>query len=165
MVCTGWRTSRSRSTTIGCGDAVVGAPEALVGEGLLAFAGVAPAQVLAIPVPQQFAEKVHAYTFPWGDRTNTRSKDLVDLVLLIETGPPDPGQVVEALQATFAARKTHLLPKTLAPPPDSWKADFAAMAAEAQLATTDYLQGFLVVDQFWNTLPWPAERSPESEQG
>jgi hypothetical protein len=138
---------------LGCGDPVVGEPEQLVGEGLLEFAGVGPALALAISCPQQFAEKIHAYTFPWGDRTNTRSKDLVDLVLLVETGPPEPIQARAALEATFAARNTHPLPKHLQPPPESWKTDFAAMAAEVRLSTTDYLEGYAVLASFWDTLP------------
>ena len=142
---------------VGCGDVVVGDPEPLTGEGLLSFAGIGPARVLAISRAQQFAEKIHAYTFPWTGRTNTRSKDLVDLVLLIETGPPEPSGVRAALEATFATRKTHPLPKSLPSPPEAWKADFAKMAAKAQLATTDYLEGFAVLLRFWGTLGYAGE--------
>jgi hypothetical protein len=138
---------------LGCGDALVGAPEALSGEGLLEFAGIGPPRVLAISRPQQFAEKVHAYTFPWNDRANTRSKDLVDLVLLIEQGPPEPAEVRRALDATFAARRTHRVPSSLPAPPEAWKAEFTAMAAEAQLSTTDYQEGFRRLARFWATLP------------
>lgn len=144
---------------VGCGDAVVGVPEVLTGEGLLEFAGVGPAQVLAIPRAQQFAEKVHAYTFPWTGRTNTRSKDLVDLVLLIETGPPNPGEVRRALAATFTTRDTHPLPEHLPPPPDSWETEFAAMATEVRLSTAKYREGFAVLTRFWETLPPAAERT------
>ena len=58
------------------GDAVVGAPERLTGDDLLGFAGIEPATVLAIAKAQQFAEKVHAYTFPWAGRVNTRHRAL-----------------------------------------------------------------------------------------
>jgi hypothetical protein len=138
---------------VGCGDALVGEPDVLTGEGLMEFAGIAPVRVLAIPRPQQFAEKVHAYTFPWSDRANTRSKDLVDMVLLIETGPPERSQVRRALEATFATRKTHPVPPALPAPPEVWRTEFAAMAAEARLSTTDYLEGFRILAQFWATLP------------
>jgi len=134
---------------VGVGDAVTGEPERLQGEDLLAFAGVPPAQVLAISRPQQFAEKVHAYTFPWADRTNTRTKDLVDLVLFIETGLDDP-RLGEAIRATFSTRNTHPVPTSLLPPPESWHDDFAVMAAEARLSTTDLLHGFAILDRFWN---------------
>lgn len=106
--------------------------------------------MLAIPKPQQFAEKAHAYTYPWGDRVNTRTKDLVDLVLLLERGTLDAAAVRAALQATFDTRGTHPLPKTLAPPPASWEADFKAMAEEAGLSTPAYLAAFSVLERFWS---------------
>ena len=135
---------------VGLGDAVVGEPERLAGDDLLDFAGLPPAVVLAIPRSQQFAEKLHAYTFPWSGRLNTRTKDLVDLVLLIERGPPDIGEIHGALAATFQTRNTHPLPDTLAPPPEHWKADFPGMAAEAGLSTHDYLAAFALLVAFWN---------------
>ena len=95
---------------VGCGDALVGEPERLTGDDLLWFAGVGPATVLAISKAQQFAEKLHAYTFPWSGRLNTRTKDLVDLVLLIELGRLEVGDIRSALLATFSARGTHPLP-------------------------------------------------------
>ena len=36
-----------------------------------------------ISAEQQFAEKLHAYTLPRLERVNTRTKDLIDMVLLI----------------------------------------------------------------------------------
>src|SRR5262249_6784320 len=104
---------------VGCGDAVVGAPEQLTGEDFLDFAGLEPATVLAIPKPQQFAEKAHAYSFPWTGRLNTRTKDLVDLVTLIERDALDPKEIRAALAATFTTRHTYPLPRELSPPPDS----------------------------------------------
>ena len=96
---------------VGCGEArSVGEPERLTGDDLLWFAGVGPATVLAISKAQQFAEKLHAYTFPWSGRLNTRTKDLVDLVLLIELGRLEVGDIRSALLATFSARGTHPLP-------------------------------------------------------
>ena len=134
---------------VGLGDALVGEPERLVGEDVLDFLGVGPAVVFAIPKAVQFAEKVHAYTFPWGDRLNTRTKDLVDLVLLLERGTPNGFEIRAALAATFSTRKTHPLPVALSPPPDRWTSEFAAMAAEAGLSTTDCLDAFALLASFW----------------
>lgn len=50
---------------VGFGDAVIGEPERLTGDDLLDTAGLVPVVVLAISKTQQFAEKAHAYTFPW----------------------------------------------------------------------------------------------------
>jgi hypothetical protein len=116
---------------------------------MLAFAGIEPATALAITKPQQFAEKLHACTFPWAGRVNTRTKDLVDLVLLIERGEPNVEQIQEAIDVTFTTRGTHELPGTLPPPPESWKVEFVGMAIEANLSTTDYLGAFEVLEKFW----------------
>jgi|SRR6185312_1707249 len=134
---------------VGVGDAVVGTPERLTGDDLLGFAGIEPATVFAITKAQQFAEKFHAFTFPWTGRINTRTKDLVDLVLLIERGLPDVGQIRESLAATFVTRGTHDLPVALGPPPASWRNEFVGMAMEANLSTTDYLEAFKMLEQFW----------------
>jgi Nucleotidyl transferase AbiEii toxin, Type IV TA system len=136
---------------VGCGDALVGEPERLAGDDLLSFAGIPPAAVMAISKPQQFAEKLHAYTFPWAGRLNTRTKDLVDLVLLIERGSPDIARIRSALRATFAARGTHTLPTSLVPPPAAWAIDFPAMAIEAGLSTSDCFGAFSILEAFWTS--------------
>jgi hypothetical protein len=83
-------------------------------------------------------------------------------VLLIEAGPPEPVQVRRALEVTFATRNTHPLPASLASPPESWKTDFAAMASEAQLSTTDYLAAFAILTRFWEALrPGTGKRLPD----
>jgi hypothetical protein len=134
---------------VGLGDGVLGQPEILDGDDLLDFAGISPARAIAISQPQQFAEKVHAYTFPWGDRLNTRTKDLVDLVLLIERGRLEVDAVRQALLATFQRRGTHNLPTTLGPPPEEWKLEFAPMSEEAGLSTQEYLTAYSILSDFW----------------
>lgn len=135
---------------VGVGDPLFGEPEELLGDPILEFAGLAPARVFAIPKPQQFAEKVHAYTFPWQGRLNTRTKDLVDLVLLIERDELDHSLIRQALEATFEARGTHPLPASLPSPPTFWAKDFPKMAEEAGLSTQDHLEAFAALDQYWS---------------
>ncbi len=134
---------------VGIGDPLAGEPERLVGDDLLKFAGLEVATVLAIPKAQQFAEKVHAYTYPWEGRLNTRTKDLVDLVLLIERGLLDADSIRQALKLTFSARGKHPIPDTLPPPPALWAKDFPGMAEEAGLSTYDYLEAFSILNRFW----------------
>lgn len=135
---------------VGLGDAVFGEPDRLTGDDILGFAGIEPAVAFAIPRPQQFAEKVHAYTFPWSGRLNTRTKDLVDLVLLIERGPLGVDEVRDALRVTFATRGTHALPQFLPSPPSNWKIDFPGIAEEAGISVSDYVAAFVVLAEFWN---------------
>ncbi|RIK66089.1 MAG: nucleotidyl transferase AbiEii/AbiGii toxin family protein [Planctomycetota bacterium] len=135
---------------IGIGDVPTGQPERLIGEDVLAFAGVRPAEVLAIPKAQQFAEKIHAYTFPWTDRPNTRTKDIIDLIMLIQRDPPSPDSLRQALRLTFNRRGTHPLPTKLPKPPEAWQRDFELMAKETELPTRDMSEGFAIVERFWN---------------
>lgn len=135
---------------LGFGDAVTGAPETLMGEDFLAFVGIPPATVMAIPKAQQFAEKIHAYTYPWNDRPNTRVKDLVDMLLFIEKGLPSDDALRNAVHATFDIRKKHSVPAELLPPPETWQKDFASMAVEVELLTRDVQGAFAKLSEFWN---------------
>jgi hypothetical protein len=97
----------------------------------LGFAGIAAPVFRSIAIEEHFAQKLHAYTFPRTNRPpNTRVKDLVDLVLLIERGGMDRERLLRDVVDTFAHRATHALPPTLEPPPDFWRPTFATMAAE-----------------------------------
>jgi hypothetical protein len=136
---------------IGIGDALVGNPDTLSGDDILEFAAIEPATALAISKAQQFAEKLHAYTFPWSGRQNTRTKDLVDLVLLIERGRLKADEVRRAIEATFATRATHPVPSALPAPPANWADEFFGMAHEAGLQTTDYLAAFDRLLRYWTT--------------
>lgn len=138
---------------VGLGDAVISPPEWLVGRDLLAFAAIPPAQIAVLPLEQQFAEKCHAYSLPRGERTSSRVKDLVDLVLLLELGLPDPVLVGQALQATFARRQTHPLPEALPPPPGAWRAAYAALAAECGVREATVEAAFAIVSAYWRGLP------------
>jgi|SRR5690348_8725888 len=137
---------------VGVGDATGASPEWITGPDLLAFAGIPPAHIAAISREQQFAEKTHAYTLPRGERTNTRVKDLVDLVLLLRLRLPATDAVRAAIRATFARRATHPIPQTLEPPPAEWRASFDPLAAEVDLGVTTLDAAFDEVAAYWRTL-------------
>jgi hypothetical protein len=137
---------------IDIGDAVVGPPEWTVAEDLLDFAGIAPARVAMLPIQQHFAEKVHAYTLPWEGRPNTRVKDLVDLVLLLDIGLPENDQVLQAIQATFQRRGTHNIPTTLPTPPGLWQDIYKDLAAECGVRAKTLSDAFDVVEAYWGSL-------------
>jgi hypothetical protein len=135
---------------VGFGDVVVGVPEELIGEGMLRFAGVGPATVRAVPREVQFAEKIHAMTYPWPDRQSTRVKDLVDILVLIERGRMDAGLLRAAVQATFARRATHAVPIEVARVPDSWSAEFGALANEAGVGLDGIGAAMLTLRAYWD---------------
>ncbi|MBN1483392.1 MAG: nucleotidyl transferase AbiEii/AbiGii toxin family protein [Chloroflexia bacterium] len=141
---------------VGLGDAVLEQPDWVEGHALLDFADIDPARVALYPPAQHFAEKLHAYTFPWPDRENTRVKDLLDLVLLLHLGGLRPEQVRPALRATFAARRTHPLPRELPAPPESWSAAYAAQARELELPAATLPDAYAYLQDCWQR--WGLER-------
>lgn len=136
---------------LGAGDAVLEPLDHVTGEDWLGFAAIAPAVVPALSVEQHWAEKLHAYARPRDGRPNTRVKDLVDLVLLIERESLEPERVLASVEATFARRGTHDVPKELPAPPAAWERPFAALADECQLAHTP-ATAHAAVSRFWSSL-------------
>ena len=98
---------------VGIGDAVMEPLEVIEGRDWLGFAGIASPSLYMIPREQQFAEKLHAYTLPRQGAVNSRVRDLVDMVLLIQSATLTRNKVIEAIRVTFERRKTHRMPSTL----------------------------------------------------
>ncbi len=140
---------------------LVSTPEWITGSDLLAFAGIPPARIALLPPAQQFAEKLHTLTLPRSRGDNTRTKDLVDLTLLLELGLPEAPVVLRAVQATFARRQTHPLPVVLPPPPASWRVPYQHLAQACSLRWTTLEEGQAAVEAYWQQLRILADREKE----
>jgi hypothetical protein len=136
---------------VGIGDEVLEPLDVVTGRNWLDFAGVDPPSVPAISAEQQFAEKLHAYTLPRGVQVNTRTKDLVDMVVLIREEELDKYKTAAAIRATFSKRATHEVTHELSAPPPEWEAVFDALAKECGLSM-NLGEGFEVARQFTRTL-------------
>jgi hypothetical protein len=117
------------------GDPILGEPEVVAAEDVLAFAGIAPPMLRLYPIETHIAEKLHAYTMPRA-RPNSRVKDLPDLALLASAQELDARRVRAALEQTFAFRKTHALPGSVPAPAEAWRRPYEAMAREDELRWT-----------------------------
>ncbi len=136
---------------VGVGDEVLEPLDVVTGEDWLGFGGVVPPSLPIISAEQQFAEKLHAYTLPRGERVNTRTKDLIDTVLLIRGEKLDKDKTAAAVRATFLRRATHEVPNELDPPPAEWEPVFDALAKECGL-TMKLREGFELVHEFKKAL-------------
>ena len=132
---------------VSTGDVLREPFELLEGRDWLGFAGIAPSKMPAISREEQFAEKLHAYSLPREGRPNSRVKDLVDLLLLIESGTLDAERLRQSIQATFLRRNTHPVPASLGPPPETWAGPFAEMASKCGL-NQDLAAAFSRVAEF-----------------
>lgn len=124
-------------------------PDEINGSGILDFSGVPPKRFRTISLSQQVAEKVHAFTFPWKDRENTRVKDLVDLVLILEVSPPDhqdnpnrPGSGIQRQNYTPPSHQP-------APSAGFWANSYAASAKELRLTHTTTEDAIRFLGQYW----------------
>lgn len=118
----------------------------------LDFAGVDIRSVEIIDINCHAAEKFHALTQNYGDRSNTRVRDLVDLVLFLENDLLSVEGVRSAIIQTFTSRGTHKIPKTIADPPFAWGQGFTQIAADLDLAATDLSEAIHLVRSWWEHL-------------
>lgn len=117
---------------VGFVDSIHSTPDMVETSDLLAFAEIEPIRIPALPLPQHIAEKVHAYTRTYGPsgHESTRPKDLVDILLIASTAQVHAAQLHDALETTFRERAQRPLPRSLPPPPASWKEPYQRLAAE-----------------------------------
>lgn len=132
------------------GDFLIDSIEKVPGTNWLEFCGIAPPVISMISVEQQFAEKLHSYTLP-RERVNTRTKDLIDLILLLKPDNRAPEAFRSVLKRVFRARNTHPLPVVLPEPPSSWQKPFADLAGQCRISQ-NLKEGFTKVSEFYNVL-------------
>jgi hypothetical protein len=135
---------------LGVGDEVLEPVESVKGEDWLGFAGIPAIVVPALSVEQHWAEKFHAYTRP-RETPNSRVRDLVDLVLILEHEGPATERVRMAVNATFQRRGTHPVPNVVPEPPSGWAKPFTALAAECRLEHT-LATAHERVEAFWRSV-------------
>ena len=136
---------------VGIGDVVLEPLEHIQTRDWLSFAEIPPASVPMIQREQQFAEKLHAYTLPRVGAVNSRVRDLVDMILLIQSGTLDASVATRAIRRTFDRRGTHAIPLELASPPPDWGTPFETLANECQLDHS-IAKAFVELKRFYATL-------------
>jgi hypothetical protein len=99
----------------------------------LDFAGIKEMTFDTISPEQQFAEKFHAYTLPRDENENSRVKDVVDMLLLIETKKLRTEVLNTSVIKVFEYRKTHSILDELYIPPPGWEPIFSELARECKL--------------------------------
>jgi len=132
---------------IAAGDAWIEPHEMIKLHDWFGFAGIESTAIPAISKEQQFAEKIHAYTLP-RKIPNSRVKDLVDILLLIERGNLEEDRLWSMLVETFRRRETHTIPLELPVPPVSWNIPFKKIAEICGI-NRDIQSAFDMIQQFY----------------
>lgn len=131
-------------------DVVVDEIEQIEGADWLKNYGIATPKMRMISVEQQFAEKLHAYTLPREQKQNSRVKDLVDMLLLMQYRSIDSRRFKDTLKKVYFARGTHTIPDNLGPPPSEWRSLYESLAGECGLSLT-LQEAYLELREFFQT--------------
>jgi hypothetical protein len=129
-------------------DVVVDEIEQVDGSDWLEYCGIKTPRMRMISIEQQLAEKLHAYSLPREEKLNSRAKDLIDMLLLIEHRHINADAFKQTIQKVFKARKTHSLPASLNEPPKEWIILYQVHADECGIKLT-MSQVFGQIKQFY----------------
>lgn len=95
----------------------------------LDFAGIPAPLVEIVDVNRHAAEKFHGMLREYGDRDNTRVRDLVDLVILTEHDLLEPSALAVATRLVWSERDGVSPPTTLPSLPPSWLGRYERLVA------------------------------------
>lgn len=115
----------------------------------LDFAGILTTEVEIVDVHRHAAEKFHAMTRDFGDRENSRVRDLLDLVLLIENELLSPDAVAASAIAVWAERDVSEPPRRLPPLPPSWPERYGQLADDHDVKARDFPQAVELAQNLW----------------
>lgn len=124
--------------------------------GILDFAAIARHTVEVVDPLQHFAEKIHTLTRTYGDRPNSRVRDLADIVLLIEDGLHPTPELLRVVAHVFDERNMHPLPHEIADPPAFWRESYPTLVADMDLTANNFDQAVALVRRFWNCVLAPS---------
>lgn len=124
----------------------------------LEFAGIPAPVVEIIDVNRHAAEKFHAMLRDFGDRENSRVRDLVDLVILTEHDLLKPEALASDIRQVWAERDGLTPPPALSSLPKSWSDRYQRSAADNSLDTQSFPAAVAVVERLWTEM-FPTEES------
>lgn len=115
----------------------------------LAFADLTTPAVEVIDVHRHGAEKLHAMVKDFGDRENSRVRDLVDLMLLTGHGLLHIDLLAQAVRQVWTEREDKPPPKPLPPLPPGWRLPYERMAEEHQVEPLSFTAAVSRATELW----------------
>jgi len=128
------------------------ATERVVLPNSLDFAGIPAPVIEIVDVHRHAAEKLHAMLRDFGERENSRVRDLVDVVILMEHDLLAPATVATATRQVWAERDGIAPPKAFPPLPESWPHRYERLAADHHLDTQSFPAAAARVGRLWDEM-------------
>ncbi len=124
----------------------------------LEFAGVVAPHVEIVNVNRHAAEKFHGMLRDYGDRENTRVRDLVDLMILTEHELLEPSALAAAIRLVWSERDGVSPPATLPSLPPSWLGRYERLVAEHNVEAMSFSAAVSTVVEMWAEM-FPTEET------
>jgi hypothetical protein len=115
----------------------------------LDFAGIHGCSIEIVDVHRHAAEKFHGMLKDFGERDNTRVRDLVDLVILSEHELLQPRKLAVTVRRVWAERNGVNPPAALPALPASWPERYERLAVEHDMHTASFPAAVDVVTALW----------------
>lgn len=115
----------------------------------LDFAGIPATTIEIVEIHRHAAEKFHAMLRDFGDRDNSRVRDLVDLVILLELDMLDPATTAARTKEVWAERDGNEPPSSLPALPESWPTRYERLAADLDLENSTFPAALALVGRLW----------------
>ncbi len=123
----------------------------------LAFAGIAAPEIEIVDVNRHAAEKLHAMSRDFGTRENSRVRDLVDLVILLDHGLLDVAAVRGAVVDVWQERDGVAPPTALPDLPEGWAETYERLAHEHDLTIASFPAALAEARTLWARMFDPEE--------
>jgi hypothetical protein len=124
------------------------ATETLALPNSLDFAGITAGTFELIDIGRHVAEKLHAISRSFGERENSRVRDLVDIVLIHEHTLLAGTDLGEHLNTVWRERENELPPRLPPDLPDSWAERYATLTADLSISVP-YPEALDILARLW----------------
>lgn len=124
----------------------------------LDFAGIPAPEIEVVDIHRHAAEKLHAIFRDFGERENSRVRDLVDVVLLVEHDLLTAATVATAVRRVWAERDRVDPPNEVPPLPESWHHRYERAAIEQGMDTRTFPAAVATVTDLWAEM-FPTEET------
>jgi predicted nucleotidyltransferase component of viral defense system len=123
----------------------------------LAFAGLDAVEIEIVDVHRHAAEKLHAMSREYGDRENSRVRDLVDLMLLCDHELLRMAALADAVKAVWTERENTPPPPRLTELPSGWPVAYERLAAEHDVDPPTFTEAAALAAALWAQMFTPEE--------
>lgn len=128
------------------------ATDRLIVQSALDFAGAGPVEIEVVDVHRHAAEKSHAMLRNFGERENSRVRDLIDLMLLLEHELLEPDALARAVAKVWQERDDAAPPRQLPSLPESWHARYERLAAEHDVDPSSFDDASARAEALWREM-------------